>query len=379
MNAPLHRIATIVLVCCYLVLAPFAQAAVAANNILFTQRNSGNTDNTPVYVAGTADRLLVTSAAGVPSLGTVSGNLTFSSGTLSTIQGIRTTDTPQFARIGVGTAADGTIKVLTDGIIKTSDTTAATNTTTGAFQVVGGAGIGGDVYAGGLINLSSAGTTAANGLQWGTDSQFYRIQAGGVRLNAAGNNPTLKLASAGTDRGQLEIYTPDSALYITSGTGYSTVIRTNGGTVALTLSTAQLATFAGNLTVSGTGTHTFAGKIVSTAPTGGIGYATGAGGTQTQGTSKATTVVLNTVTGEITMHNATLNAATIVSFTFTNSAIAAGDFLLVQHVSAGTVGAYTCTAVAGAGTSTIYVRNNTAGNLGEAIVLKFVVIRAANS
>lgn len=120
-------------------------------------------------------------------------------------------------------------------------------------------------------------------------------------------------------------------------------------------------------------------RFVSTGPTAGIGYATGAGGTQTQLTSKATTVVLNTITGEITMHNATLNAATAVTFALTNSAIATGDMVLVQHISAGSLGAYVCQGIAGSGTANITVTNRSAGNLGEAIVLKFLVLKAATS
>jgi hypothetical protein len=121
---------------------------------------------------------------------------------------------------------------------------------------------------------------------------------------------------------------------------------------------------------------TVAGGLASSSPTAGIGYGTGAGGAATQGTSKATTVVLDTITGTITMHTAALNAATIVSFTLTNAAIALTDHVLVQHISAGTVGAYTCTAIGAAGSATIYVRNNTAGNLSEAIVLKFTVLKS---
>jgi hypothetical protein len=113
--------------------------------------------------------------------------------------------------------------------------------------------------------------------------------------------------------------------------------------------------------------------------TGKIGYTTGAGGTQTQGTSKSTTVVLNHPCGQITMHNATLNAATIVSFTLTNSAIGLGDVLILNHISGGTIGAYTFNAQAAAGSATINVRNATAGNLGEAIVIGFALIKGVTS
>lgn len=122
------------------------------------------------------------------------------------------------------------------------------------------------------------------------------------------------------------------------------------------------------------------GKLWShTRVTGSLGFATGAGGTVTQATNKSTTVVLNTSTGEITMNNAALNAGVIVSFTLTNSTIVASDHVLVQHISGGTVGSYSVTAGAGSGSATIYVRNNTAGNLSEAIVLKFSVLKAVTS
>lgn len=111
----------------------------------------------------------------------------------------------------------------------------------------------------------------------------------------------------------------------------------------------------------------------------GIGYPSGAGGTVTQATSKATGVTLSKICGQITMNNAALAAATIVSFTFTNTLIEATDQIVISHISGGTGGAYTVTAFPGAGSATIYVRNNTAGSLGEAIVLGFSILKSATS
>lgn len=126
---------------------------------------------------------------------------------------------------------------------------------------------------------------------------------------------------------------------------------------------------------------TSAGRLTLSQPTAGFGYETGAGATATQGagSGKSTGVTLNNVTGQITMNNATLNADTTVSFTLTNSAIAATDMVLVQHISAGTLGAYTCTAAPAAGSATVYIRNITAGNLAEAIVIQFLVIKAVTA
>lgn len=123
------------------------------------------------------------------------------------------------------------------------------------------------------------------------------------------------------------------------------------------------------------------GRFLGFAPLGGIGYGTGAGGTVSQGSGsgKATAVELNKVTGLITMDGAVLNAGVIVSFTLTNSVIAATDTLILQHQSGGTVGAYTLSAQAGAGSAVINVRNATAGNLTEAPVIRFTVIKSVSA
>ncbi len=138
----------------------------------------------------------------------------------------------------------------------------------------------------------------------------------------------------------------------------------------------------GTTTDGGIGSVLANTSIKSQGATGGIGYATGAGGTVTQGagSGKATAVTLNTVTGAITMNNAALAAATIVSFVLNDSAVTATDMIVAEHESGGTIGSYTINARAtGSGTASIDVRNNTAGSLSEAIVVRFAVIKSVNS
>jgi hypothetical protein len=106
------------------------------------------------------------------------------------------------------------------------------------------------------------------------------------------------------------------------------------------------------------------------------GYVTGEGGAVTQLTNKSTGVTLDKKCGQITMNGAALSASTTVSFTLTNSTIAATDLLVLNHVSAGTAGAYTLNAQAAAGSASINVRNVTAGSLSEAIVIGFAVVKA---
>ncbi len=103
----------------------------------------------------------------------------------------------------------------------------------------------------------------------------------------------------------------------------------------------------------------------------------GTKGTVTQGTDKGTGVTLAAMTGDITLNNANLAAATVVSFTLTDTYIGASDVLVFNHVSGGTIGAYGFTAVPAAGSAVIYVRNHTAGGLAEAVVLRFAVLKGA--
>lgn len=106
----------------------------------------------------------------------------------------------------------------------------------------------------------------------------------------------------------------------------------------------------------------------------------GAGGAVTQATSKSTGVTLNKIAGQITMNNAALNAGVEVAFTLTNSKIAANDVPVVAIASGGTSASYgvAVTAVAD-GSCEITVSNWSAGNLSEALVLNFVVIKGTAS
>ena len=128
---------------------------------------------------------------------------------------------------------------------------------------------------------------------------------------------------------------------------------------------------------TGTSLSTTGNQVISS--TGKHGYATGAGGTVTQATSKATGVTLSKATGQITLNAASLASDTTVSFTLTNTVIEAGDILIMNHISAGTAGSYLLNAQSAAGTVSINVRNITGGSLSEAIVIAFAVIKAVTA
>lgn len=107
------------------------------------------------------------------------------------------------------------------------------------------------------------------------------------------------------------------------------------------------------------------------------GYIVGEGGTVAQSSGKTSPVTLNKKCGEITMSTGALARDTTVSFTLTNSTIAATDLLVLNHASGGTAGSYAFNAQCAAGSATINVRNIGATTLAEAVVIRFAVVKAS--
>ena len=126
-------------------------------------------------------------------------------------------------------------------------------------------------------------------------------------------------------------------------------------------------------------THTEVDANFTNLNTDKAGYITGEGGTVTQATSKSTAVTLNKKCGTVTLNNAALANHAIVSFTLTNSTIAATDIVVLNHSSVGTAGGYSLNAQAAAGSASINVTNISGGSLSEAIVIRFAVIKAVTA
>ena len=218
--------------------------------------------------------------------------------------------------------------------------------------------------------LDQVGAGGGGGTPGGSDTQV-QFNDGGTFGGDAGltyNKTTDELTLAGD-------------LNLDDGGSFSTTVQavtpTANRTISFPDATGTVALVAGS---TGQVTYNDAGALAggnlsydSTAGT--FGYGTGRG-TVTQGTNKSTGVTLNAPCGAITMNGAALNADTTVSFTLTNTSIAATDLLVLNHVSGGTAGAYTLNAQAAAGSASINVRNITTGSLSEAIVIGFAVIKS---
>jgi hypothetical protein len=152
------------------------------------------------------------------------------------------------------------------------------------------------------------------------------------------------------------------------------------------LANAQGITLAGGLAFSGT-TLTAAGALTPTSVAatgaitssgGGVGYATGAGGTIAQGTSRTTTVILNKLCGNVTLFSNTTAAGQFDKFTLTNSQIAANDVVNVC-VKTATANYIVCVLSVAAGSCVIGVYTPAAVAVAEAPVLNFTVSKAVNA
>ena len=120
-----------------------------------------------------------------------------------------------------------------------------------------------------------------------------------------------------------------------------------------------------------TGTSlTATGAIVSTG-TAGVGYATGAGGTVAQGTSRTTGVTLNKRCGAITMFSAA-GSATAATFTVTNSTVGVNDVIILNQASGTNLYDLLVTAVAAGSFNITFL--TTGGTATDAPVINFAVI-----
>ena len=122
-----------------------------------------------------------------------------------------------------------------------------------------------------------------------------------------------------------------------------------------------------------TGTSLTATGVIASTGTAGVGYATGAGGAVTQGTSRTTGVTLDKTSGAITLFSAA-GTTSATTFTVTNSTVAATDVVILNQKSGTDLYDLMVTAVA-AGSFNITFRT-TGGTTTETPVFNFAVIKA---
>lgn len=129
----------------------------------------------------------------------------------------------------------------------------------------------------------------------------------------------------------------------------------------------------------GTTSLTSSGAIRTTSASNPIGYNAGAGGTVTQLVSKATAVTLDRPSGQIIMHNDLLAAGAKVVFVLNNSNVAITDVAVLSFdASVGSVNTnYTLAHAMGIGQIFITLKNDSVGDLSEAVKINFALIKTS--
>ena len=197
---------------------------------------------------------------------------------------------------------------------------------------------------------------------------------------AAGKTLTISntMTLAGTDGTTITLPSTTGTVALNNQTHFigTTSVAINRASAGLTLAGITLTT--PNIGAA-TGTSLSVNGLIRSSGSAGIGYATGAGGTVTQATSKATAFTLSTATGTIQFAADALASQTSVSSTWTNTTLVATDQILLTHVSGGTLGAYSTACLCASGSATITIRNTTGGSLSEAPVFRFSVMKSVNA
>ena len=110
---------------------------------------------------------------------------------------------------------------------------------------------------------------------------------------------------------------------------------------------------------------------------GSLGYAAGSGGVVTQLTSRSTSVTLNKPTGQITLFAAAPVVGTPVSFTVSDTSVAAADTVVLSVATA--TNTYEAIVTAVAGNSFQITVTSLAGTTSDSPVINFTLVKGSAS
>lgn len=295
-----------------------------------------NTGATTVNFAGASTATTIGASTGTTTINSVTFSLP--NATALNINGASPT---------IASTSTGTLTLFNTGITTINCGGAAT--TVSEYGPVTNYSLGNTATAAQTVSMFTASTGAST----------YNIATGAT-------GAVTKAINLGTGGGASS--TTNIAIGSTAGT--STITLNGAVTGPTTISaSSNITTTGGNITTTG-------GNITASGSSSVIGYATGSGGTVTQGTSRTTGVSINKGSGNITLFNTTATAGQTTSFTVTNNLVAANDTVAVcQRTGSGVY----FVAVTNVTTNSfqISVYNPTAVVSNDAPVIGFAVIKGA--
>lgn len=219
-------------------------------------------------------------------------------------------------------------------------------------------------------------TNISNGASVGTVTSVGITPGAGIQVT--GTNPITTSGTMTVVNTGVTSLNAGTGITLSGSNGNVTIsTTTSGGTVTsivLTSSTLTVTgspiTSAGTITVDLPANITATGNVLATT---GLGYASGAGSTVTQATSRTTGVTINKVSGAITLVSAA-GTSSYTTFTVTNSTVAATDVVIVNQKS-GTDKYLAFVSNVAAGSFNITF-SDVSGTTTEQPVFNFAVIKA---
>ena len=224
----------------------------------------------------------------------------------------------------------------------------------------------------GSVSVTTLTATTINGTA--TNGGNLRMQGNILSSTDTDGNIALQPNGAG-----LVTFPTLTGTNVNATTVNATTFDTNVAAAGVTLAGTTLAADGTDADINITLTPKGTGVVTTPAlrSTGSLGYATGAGGTVTQLTSKSTGVTLNKLVGQIVTHDESMSNGSSVSFTVTNSLVGANDVVVIHRASGGTGGGvyHVFVDAIAAGSFVVHLHNDHGGTLAEAITLNFAVIK----
>jgi hypothetical protein len=217
------------------------------------------------------------------------------------------------------------------GIVEAGNTSSATSTTTGALRVAGGAGIGGNIYTGGIVDIAGNSIYLGNLVLKDNGSNIFGLYAADGTTPATISQTSVDTTKISNGTSNVQVVSVNANVTVSvGGTANVIVVSTAGANVLGTLGvtgnvtggnvlTGGLISATGNITggnisaVNHTGTNVSVTGTVTTASTVG-GVITGSSAS-VSGTVTAASVVGGVITGSSASVTGNVNSSNVVAST----------------------------------------------------------------